>query len=252
MECSTKLQTALSSFEGDLGIYHSLINDIAMANIALLMKNKQDFEKLAERVNNLADEISSLLDFEGADVSGKISISEHESNIESHDAVLSSGKIQYKSVNDIPEKYFSLARKYIEDSGRFNDLIRSDKTTKEIRQMRKMIDNHSLLEGKLLYRRASVADFSSLGISNVTPQNLVGRKVVFSGFLSTTPNIKLANSVSHSSVLIEFMVPKGVHALDLSSTIYQEVIFNDKCEYVIERAWNENNGTLRVRARMIS
>lgn len=252
MDCSTKLQSSLVDLENDLGIYHVLINDIAMSNKSLLLKNKEDFEDLAARVCNQADELNSLLNF------GDVGFVENTNNASQNSegrvsvTVPITGKAQYESINDIPEKYYSLIRKYNADSGSFNDVIRAGKTTKDVKQMKKMIDKHSLFEDKQLYRNASVADFSSLGISEVTPQNLVGKKVVFSGFLSTTPNIKLANDVSHCQVLIEFKAPKGIHALDLSKTHFQEVIFNDKCEYVIDQAWNEGNGMLRVRARIIS
>ncbi|MDO4648938.1 MAG: tetratricopeptide repeat protein [Eubacteriales bacterium] len=164
MDCSTKLQSSLVDLENDLGIYHVLINDIAMSNKSLLLKNKEDFEDLAARVCNQADELNSLLNF------GDVGFVENTNNASQNSegrvsvTVPITGKAQYESINDIPEKYYSLIRKYNADSGSFNDVIRAGKTTKDVKQMKKMIDKHSLFEDKQLYRNASVADFSSLGI----------------------------------------------------------------------------------------
>lgn len=41
---------------------------------------------------------------------------------------------------------------------------------------------------------------------------------------------------NNSNFEIEFIVPKGMEALDLSNLSYNDVIFNDKINYVIEDA----------------
>lgn len=59
--------------------------------------------------------------------------------------------------------------------------------------------------------------------------------------MSTTPDPKHANYVSHGDVFFELFAPEGVNALDLSSLMYNEVLFDSPhCQIIgVERRGND-------------
>lgn len=127
--------------------------------------------------------------------------------------------VQYTDINDVPENEYRLISEYNADSSKFNDPLRQGTTTRETEQFAKIIDSHSLSEDMVLYRRGSMNELVNYDMSNNTFE--------FKGFMSTTPDINLANSVSgNGNVIFEYSVPKGTTGLDLSKLMYREVIFN--------------------------
>ncbi len=127
---------------------------------------------------------------------------------------------QYTSIGEIPEDEYQLISRYNADSSEFNSPLRNGATTRETEQFGKIIDRHSLSEDMVLYRRGSMEEIVNYNATNNTFE--------FQGFMSTTPDIKLANSVGgNGNVIFEYHVPKGTVGLDLSKTnYYNEVIFN--------------------------
>ena len=133
---------------------------------------------------------------------------------------------QYTTINDIPQKEYECISSYNSDSARFNNPIRAGKTTKETRLFSRMIGERELTDSKTLYRRATFEDLNGLQIDFNNLNTLSGQQFNFCGFMSTSPDARLPNYVSHGNLVFEFEAPAGTSALDLSSLMYNEVIFD--------------------------
>ena len=97
---------------------------------------------------------------------------------------------------------------------------------KETRLFSRMIGERELTDSKTLYRRATFEDLNGLQIDFNNLNTLSGQQFNFCGFMSTSPDARLPNYVSHGNLVFEFEAPAGTSALDLSSLMYNEVIFD--------------------------
>jgi hypothetical protein len=134
-------------------------------------------------------------------------------------------KPQFTDEISMSDKEFDCIRKYNTDSGTFNDPVRAGTTTRDTKQLSKMIGERRLETDKTLFRRATLKDLDGLDVSNI--DNLTNKTYQFKGFMSTTENIKLPNYSTSGNVFFEFSAPGGINALDLSKLYFDEVIFDN-------------------------
>lgn len=220
LESSAALEAKVSAIGEGLGIYESEILGIIQRGRNTLNVNRESVLELAQGILKKADEIDALIALYSDSVSEN-----------SHTAVAASkatvAKVpQYTTINDIPQKEYECISSYNSDSARFNNPIRAGKTTKETRLFSRMIGERELTDSKTLYRRATFEDLNGLQIDFNNLNTLSGQQFNFCGFMSTSPDARLPNYVSHGNLVFEFEAPAGTSALDLSSLMYSEVIFD--------------------------
>lgn len=154
-------------------------------------------------------------------------------------------KPQFSDLNEMTDSEYDCISKYNTDSAHFNDPVRSGKTTKDTRQLSKMIGERQLTADKKLYRVATLDDLNGMEIDNidafVNQPKPFKEANPFRGFMSTSQDPKLPKAVSSGNVFFEFSAPKGVNALDLSNLMYNEVIF-DCPRYTIDLIEKVENG----------
>ena len=234
LESSSSLEAKVSAVGDGLGIYESEILGIVQQIRNTLKTKRDDILDLAQRVLKKADEIDALAALYPTSVSGNGSTS-------SSTTKATTAKVpQYSNINDIPQKEYECISNYNRDPARFNDPIRAGKTTKETQLFSKMIAERELTDIKTLYRRATLEDLNGLNVDVNHLGALSGHQFNFCGFMSTSPDPKLPNYVSHGNVFFEFTAPAGTNALDLSGLMYNEVVFDGPlCQ--IEHAEHRGN-----------
>ena len=255
VEINQKLEQITSSLYDNLGIYGDEIISIIHQNRNTLNSNREDIVLLSQRVKTQASDIEEMIsdDF-GANTPNNY----NQKNVGLFGTLTSflSGqhfsKGRYEDINSIPEKEFRLIETYVKDGSAINTSIRNGQETKEIKSLKKCINEHVLPEDMTLVRAGGKADFNSQELYDCSLDDLVGKKVCFSGFMSTSPNKKVCeNNNNRKDYEFEFIVKAGTQGLDLSNLPYNEVIFNDKVEYVIEQAYVIGNNTKHIVARIL-
>ena len=220
LESSAALEAKISAVGEGLGIYESEILGIIQQGRNTLNVNRESVLDLAQRILQKADEIDNLIML----YSGSALENDHTTASVSRETVAKSP--QYTTINDIPQKEYECISNYNSDSARFNNPIRAGKTTKETKLFSQMIGERELADSKILYRRATFEDLNGLQIDLNNLDALSGQRFNFCGFMSTSPDARLPNYVSHGNLFFEFDAPAGTSALDLSSLMYNEVIFD--------------------------
>lgn len=240
LEASSVLDSVVSSLSEGLGIYSDEITAITSKNRNILKKNREDILALGEKVLQKADDVELLV---AMTTSTKMGISGNGVTFTSYSCPdrYPSKIPQYSSIEDIPQEEFECISNYNADASAFNSPVREGKSTKETRLLSQMINDRIISESKTLYRRATLLDLNGLNVNPESIDSLIGQQFQFSGFMSTTPDPKHANYVSHGDVFFELFAPEGVNALDLSSLMYNEVLFDSPhCQIIgVERRGND-------------
>lgn len=228
VEASSVLKKEVATLSGSLGVFEEEILSVVSRNAATLEQNKESIISLANSVKAKADEVAQLylLEPDNKKTGFFHNIANRLRGTTTTNKAPAANKPQYTDINDIPQEEFDCISKYNGDSERFNEPIRAGKTTKETKLFSKMISERVLADSKTLYRRATLADLNGLYVDMNDLGSLSGQQFNFCGFMSTSPDAKLPNDVSHGNVFFEFSAPTGVNALDLSSLMYNEVIFD--------------------------
>ena len=221
LEASAALEAKVSAVGDGLGIYETEILGLIQQVKNALKTNRDDILDLAQRILQKANEIDSLALLSPTLITGNSNVASAASRL------TTTKKPQYTSIDDIPQKEYECISNYNSDPARFNDPIRAGKTTKETKLLSRMIGDRELTEDKTLFRRATLDDLNGLHVDLNNLASLSGQQFNFCGFMSTSPDAKLPNYVSHGNVFFEFSAPTGVNALDLSSLMYNEVIFDN-------------------------
>lgn len=242
LEASSVLETKVSAVGERLGIYENEILTIVQRNRNTLSANREEIISLSQQILKKADDIDALA-LLTATTSAPCS-----NVVGTRDSKAKAIKSQYQDINDIPQKEFECIAKYNSDSASFNTPIRNHVTTKDTKLLSQMISERELSESKTLYRRATLEDLNGLDVSQI--DTLVGQSFSFSGFMSATPDAKLPNYVSHGNVFFEYSVPAGTNALDLTSLMYNEVVFDSpRCQ--IDRVEKLSDGNIKIIASII-
>ena len=174
--------------------------------------------------------------------------SEHEQNKESE-------QVYYTCVDDLPDDVFERARDYQANSRKYNELIRNGQTSKDVDELKRIINNHAIAEESIFYRRASLKDLGEAFADTPVEElnNLIGQEYQFSGIMSTSGNRKLCDNVStgtNGDIIFEIIAPAGTPALDLSRvSFFQEAMF-DSPICCIEQVGIENNNTPHITIRI--
>jgi len=113
--------------------------------------------------------------------------------------------------------------------------------------MKSAVDNAALSEDMILYRETSVEALGNL--KNLSPEELVGKQITESGFMSTSTSSEVASGTFFGNLQITIEASSGVHALDISSisqyTNEAEILFNAGQKMTIISA-ESNNGVLYI------
>lgn len=251
VEANEYLEKSILCLYEQLGIYGDEMLAIVVKNRSTLDSNREEIINLALKVKKQAESMENLINSEFGVVD--TSISEKGILNKLIDKLFwgSVLKGQYASKDDIPQKDYVLIEDYVTDGNSINRQIRAGNETKDITSLRNLIRTHMISDDMILYRRSSRSDFNDLNLLNCPLEDLVGKRITFSGFMSTTPNsVHAKKSNTTSNFEIKFIVSKGMEALDLSNLSYNEVIFNDKINYIIEDAQLIGN-TEHIVARII-
>lgn len=97
-------------------------------------------------------------------------------------------KGQYTSKDDIPQKEYELIERYVTDGNSINMQVRTGNDTNDINLFRKLVGTHMITEDMILYRKSAQRDFNDVSLLNCPLEELVGKRITFFGFMSTTPD----------------------------------------------------------------
>lgn len=253
VESNQRLEQVIHSLYDELGIFSDEIIGIILRNRQALNANREGIICLVQNVKRRAEDIYGELVRCGLveeqdDSKMRMRFISSFSKKNTRSGVLEG---HYKDINTIPEKEHSLIERYVTNGNDINTGIREGNETEDIVAIRQLIGNHMITKDMILYRRGSREDFNDKNLLNCSLEELVGKKITFWGFMSTTPNKELAKTSNSNPFEIEFLVPEGMEALDLSNLPYNEVIFNDGISYIIEDARIVGQNTEHIVARII-
>lgn len=158
---------------------------------------------------------------------------------------------QYKDRNELSDEVDFYASDYQAHPEKYNDIIRSHNSSKDIENFRSIIKAHSIGEDSIFYRRASLKDLGEQ-LENIPLSELMGKCYQFNGIMSTAGSLALSNNVSSGDVIFEIKVPKGTAGLDLTKvSYYQEAMFDSPYCY-IESVKPEGYNTTRIVVRVLN
>lgn len=226
------LSKLIDSLDESLGVFSEDIRKVIHSNYHTVRLHWNEIVGICTVLKSQANEITRLYgsvlsaNTGGAMQLGGYGNSRNNAFSDPPSARRDGRKPQYTNINDIPENEYNCITDYNTDSGQFNNAVRAGMVTKQTKLLSKMIQDRVLYEPKKLYRRGTIADLNDLSCDPDDPGDLAGKEYTFCGFMSTSPSSKLVDYVSHHNVFFEFDVSAGVNALDLSSLMYNEVIFD--------------------------
>lgn len=138
----------------------------------------------------------------------------------------------YVCHEDLDEETDLFARDYQCNHEKYNDVIRSHRSSKEIDKFRRIINSNYIHENSTFYRKATLRDLGEK-FANLPLNELVGKSYQFEGIMSASGTLNLPNNVSSGDVIFEIKAPVGMPALDLTQVGYfQEVMFDSPMCYI--------------------